>query len=245
MRLVRQYLDLVSMEMRYARGDILIISLIQLALALGLVLGFGYLIPDISTTSATFLTTGAATQSFVTIGLVMLPQMLSQRKAEGRLEYMLTLPISREAYLLALVTFVGLLALPGVVFTLLFGAWHYGLDLSVNPMFIVVMLLSVFSMAGLGVAMAVYSPHQQVTNALTQLLIFYVLFFSPVLVPKTQLPSLLAHIAKAMPTTYSADAVRATLTDLPGTHLGQSLAFMGVYSVISLALCSFAIRRRG
>ena len=107
------------------------------------------------------------------------------------------------------------------------------------------MLLSVFSMAGLGVAMAVYSPHQQVTNALTQLLIFYVLFFSPVLVPRTQLPSVLANAAKAMPTTYSADAVRATITDLPGTHLGQSLVFMAAYSVISLALCSFAIRRRG
>lgn len=245
MRFVRQYLDMVSMEVRYARGDIWFISMIQVALALGLVLGFGYLIPNISTTSATFLTTGTATQSFVTVGLVMLPQTLSQRKAEGRLEYMLTLPISREAYLLALVTFVGLLALPGVAFTLLFGAWHYGLDLSLNPMFVVVMLLSVFSMAGLGVAMAVYSPHQQVTNALTQLLIFYVLFFSPVLVPKTQLPSVLAHIAQAMPTTYSADAVRATITDLPGTHLGQSLTFMAVYAVLSLALCSYAIRRRG
>ena len=123
-----------------------------------------------------------------------------------------------------------MLALPGVAFTLLFGAWHYGLT-SFKPMFVVVMLLSVFSMAGVGVAMAVYSPHQQVTNAFTQFLIFYVLFFSPVLVPKTQLPSVLAHIAKAMPTTYSADAVRATITDLPGTHLGQSLTFMAVYAV--------------
>jgi ABC-2 type transport system permease protein len=227
------------------RVDVVFISIVQIALTGGLVLGFGYIIPDISDTSATYLVTGTATQSFVTVGLVMLPQFLSQAKAEGRLDYMLTLPISREAYLLSQITVVGLVALPGVAFAVLLGDLKYGLSLSPDPTLLPVMLLAVLSLAGVGVAMAVLIPQMQVTNAITQLIIFYVLFFSPVILPRQQLPSFLQHTADFMPPSYAADAVRATLTDLPGTHLERSLLVMAGFAVVSIVLASTAVRRRG
>jgi ABC-2 type transport system permease protein len=227
------------------RADNVFIALIQVALTLGLVLGMGYLIPNVSEATALFLVTGTATQAFVTTGLVMLPQMLAQSKEDGRLEYFLTLPISREAYLLSLITMVAVTSFPAVLFCLAFGAWHYDLSLTVDPAFVAVMVLAVLSLAGVGVAMAVYMPHQQVTNALTQLIIFYVLFFSPVLLPASQLPELLQHTAKLAPPTYAADGVRATLTDLSGTNLARDLWLMSGFAVASIALSAFAIRRRG
>lgn len=242
---LRQYRDLVSMQLRSMRGELWFAAMIQAVLSLGLVIGFGFLIPDVSETTALFLVTGTATQAFVTIGLVMLPQLLAQAKEAGRIEYFLTLPISREAYLLALVTVVALMALPAVAFTVVLGAWHYDLSFSLEPAFIAVAVLAVFSLAGVGVAMAVYSPHQQVTNALTQLIIYYVLLFAPVLMPKEQLPGLLQLTANFAPPTYAADGVRATLTDLPGTHLARSLLVMGSFALGSLALSAVAIRRRG
>ena len=245
MTAVRQYKDLVSLQMRSMRGDNVFIALIHVALTLGLVLGMGYLIPNITESTALFLVTGTATQAFVTTGLVMLPQMLAQSKEDGRLEYFLTLPISREAYLLSLITMVAVTSLPAVAFCLAFGAWHYDLSLSMDPAFLVVMLLAVLSLAGVGVAMAVYMPHLQVTNALTQLIIFYVLFFSPVLLPASQLPEILQQTAKLAPPTYAADGVRATLTNLSGTNLAKDLSLMTVFAVASIALSAFAIRRRG
>ena len=241
----RQYRDLVSMQLRSMRNELWFAAMIQVVLSLGLVFGFGFLIPDVSETTALFLVTGTATQAFVTIGLVMLPQLLAQAKEAGRIEYFLTLPISREAYLLALVTVVALMALPAVAFTIVLGAWHYDLSFTIEPAFFAVAILAVFSLAGVGVAMAVYSPHQQVTNALTQLIIFYVLFFAPVLLPKEQLPGLLQFTSNFAPPTYAADGVRATLTDLPGTHLARSLWAMGGFAAGSLALSSVAMRRRG
>ncbi len=242
---LRQYRDLVSMQLRSMRGELWFAAMIQAVLSLGLVIGFGFLIPDVSETTALFLVTGTATQAFVTIGLVMLPQLLAQAKEAGRIEYFLTLPISREAYLLALVTVVALMALPAVAFTVVLGAWHYDLSFSLEPAFIAVAVLAVFSLAGVGVAMAVYSPHQQVTNALTQLIIFYVLFFAPVLLPKQQLPELLQFTSNFAPPTYAADGVRATLTDLPGTHLARSLWAMTGFAAGSLVLSAVAMRRRG
>lgn len=240
-----QYRNLVSMQLRSMRNELWFAAMIQVVLSLGLVIGFGFLIPDVSETTALFLVTGTATQAFVTIGLVMLPQLLAQAKEAGRIEYFLTLPISREAYLLALVTVVALMALPAVAFTIVLGAWHYDLSFTFEPAFLAVALLAVFSLAGVGVAMAVYSPHQQVTNALTQLIIFYVLFFAPVLLPKEQLPELLQFTSNFAPPTYAADGVRATLTDLPGTHLARSLLAMGGFAAGSLVLSSVAMRRRG
>lgn len=242
---IRQYLDLLSVQLRSMRDEIWFVVVLHVALSLGLVLGMGYLIPDISESAAMYLVTGSATQSFVTVGLVMLPQLLAQSRAEGRMEYFLTLPISREAYILSLVTVVAVMALPGVVFSLAFGAWYYGFALTFEPAFLLVMVLAVLSLAGVGVAMAVYIPHQQATNAATQLIIFYVLFFSPVIFPASQLPDVLQHTAKAAPPTYAADAVRATITDVPGTSLNKDLSVMGGFAVATIALSAFAIRRRG
>ena len=242
---VRQYYDLVAMQMNSMRADNIFIAVLQIALSLGLVLGMGYLIPNISDESAMFLVTGTATQAFVTTGLVMLPQMLSQAKSDGRLEYFLTMPISREAYLLSQITMVAITSFPAVLFTVAFGAWHYGLAIDLNPAFVAVMVLCVLSLAGVGVAMAMYVNQVAVVNAVTQLIIFYVLFFSPVLLPESQLPSLLQETSKLAPPTYAADGVRATLSDLPNTNLGRDLVLMSGFAVASIALSAFAIRRRG
>ena len=240
-----QFVQLVSMHLRMYRAQVPFIMMVQCVLSLGLVFGFGYLVPNITRTTALFLVTGTATQALVTVGLVMLPQFLSEAKQEGRLDYFLTLPISREAYLLTQTTVVAVLSLPGIAFSLFIGALHYDISLSADPTFLLVIVLSIFSLAGIGVAMAIVSPHMQVTNALTQLIIFYVLFFAPVLMPKDQLPSWLASISVIMPPTYAADAVRGTLTNLPGTHVARSLWILTGFGAVSLALSAVMVRRRG
>lgn len=241
---IRQYLQLVRGQLLINRDMVWFIAMIQAALTLGLILGFGYFIPDIGKVQALYLTVGAATQTEITVGLVMLPQMLSQEKAEGTLEYFLALPLSREAYILAQISYVALLTLPGTAFAAAFGAWHYGVSLSADPVVVLVAILAVFSLAGLGVALAMLSPFQQLTNALTQLVIFYVLLFSPVMIPKEQLPRGLQYVANFMPTTYAADAMRASLTDLPGTNLARSLLVLACFGAASVAISAAVMRRR-
>lgn len=77
------------------------------------------------------------------------------------------------------------------------------------------------------------------------LVIFYALFFAPVIMPKEQLPAALQFIADYLPPTYAADAFRATVTDLPGTHLMRSLLVMAGFGVASLGLAAASVRRRG
>lgn len=245
MKAFGDYLTLSRMQLQMWRSEFIVLIVVQIAFTLGLVLGFGYLVPNISKTAALYLTTGTATQSVVTVGLVILPQVLSQSKAEGRLEYFLSLPISREAYLLSQLTVVAVISIPSAAGTVAFGTWYYGLSLSLSPLILLVVPLAILSLAGVGVMVAMLSPFQQLTNAITQLVIFYVLLFAPVLMPPDQLPWLLRHTAGFIPPTYAADAIRATVTSLPGTHLVKSLIVMAIFGAASTAVSSITVRHRG
>ena len=57
--------------------------IIQTLLAVGIVIGFSYLIPNMDDTTALYLTTGAPTIILLSIGLVFLPQSIGERRAYG------------------------------------------------------------------------------------------------------------------------------------------------------------------
>jgi ABC-2 type transport system permease protein len=245
MNYLTQLFELTKMTLLSQRQGVAFLVMVQVVLTIGLVLGYGYLIPNISETAALYVTTGAATNAIVTTGLVMLPQMLAEAKHQGRLEFMLTLPISREVYLLSQILATIIFAAPGTILAVAFGAWHYDLSLDIHPLVPVVILLGIASLAGVGVTVVMLSSHFQVTNAITQLVIFYVVFFAPILLPKEQLPELLQAASTVMPPTYAADAMRASLTDLPGTALYRDLVVLTGFAAASLALSAASIRRRG
>lgn len=245
MKTAREFVDLVRLEFLMHRPYVWMGMMIQVVMTVGLVWGFGFFLPDITEGQALFLTTGAAAQSVVTIALVMLPQKLSQAKADGTLHYFLTLPISREMYVASQLTMVGIMAVPGVALAVALGAWYYDIPIEPGAAVLLVVPMAVLSLAGVGVAISVLSPWPQVTNALTQLTIFYVLLFAPILFPKEQLPGLLQDLSVVMPPTYVADAMRGALTDLPGTHLGRSLLVMAGFALVSIVLSASTVRKRG
>lgn len=245
MKQAGQLFELTKLTLLSYRQGAMFVIMVQVVLTVGLVLGYGYLIPDISQTAALYVTTGAATNATVTIALVVLPQILAEAKQQGRMDFMLTLPISREIYLLSQVVSTIVLAAPGTILAVAFGAWHYDLSLDISPWLPLVILLGIASLAGVGVTVVMLSSHFQVTNAITQLVIFYVVFFAPILLPKEQLPELLQAVSTVMPPTYAADAMRASLTDLPGTDLYRDLALLAGFAAASLSLSAVSIRRRG
>lgn len=244
MKFAREFWYMLRLHLLMHRGFIWIMGIVSMAFPVGFVLGMNYLVPDLTTSTATYITIGSATQASITLALIGLPQMVAESRHFGRIDYFMSLPVSREAFLLAMTAEAMMLAVPGIILALVLGGWYYDLSLHFDPLVIAVVLLSMLSMAGVGMAMAILVPYMQLVNALTQLLIFYFIFFSPVLLPAEQLPEVLQWTAKLLPPGYAADAMRATLTDLPNTNLGQSMAAMAVFSVVSLSLSAIAIRRR-
>jgi len=118
---LQQYGLLTQWQLRRQSVLLPLLVVVQGALAVGTVLGFGILMGDLEGQAALYLATGAPTITLIVIGLVMAPQMLSQAKTEGSAQWMMTLPVPRLVFLAADLTVWTLVALPGTVLAVFVG----------------------------------------------------------------------------------------------------------------------------
>jgi ABC-2 type transport system permease protein len=223
---------------------ILPISLVvQLMVAIGFVIGLGFLYPSISPTVAKFLTTGAPTIGLLMVGLVVVPQMVATAKTEGTFDYIWSLPVPRMVYVAADATIYTMIAVPGVALSLILGAAYYHFGLHVSLLVIPAMLLIMLAGLFLGYALAHSIQKAQITQLLTQVLVFFIMLFSPVMFPASQLPGWLATVHKFLPIQYMADLSRGTLTDL-NVNMGLAFAVVGAWCLFGLVVTSILVQKR-
>ena len=190
---LRSYGLLVAWQALRLKTFLPLAIIVQALFAFGIVVGYPLLFPELDQTTVLYLATGAPAISLITIGLVAVPQVVAQAKTEGSLDYMRTLPIPRLVYLLADMTVWLLIVLPGVVFAIIVATMRFGLDLQVSPLIIPAMLLVVLTTTSIGYALASLLS-QTLANLVTQVLVVFVLMFSPLNFPADRLPDWLATI---------------------------------------------------
>lgn len=243
---VRSYWLMMRWEVLSQRLQLPMMVVVQVMLGAGMALGFGLLFDDPSSTEALYLSTGATVIPMMTLGLVMIPQMVAQQKIEGTYEYIFSLPVPRMAMYFAGLTVWSMIALPSAVMALVVAAWRYNLNLAIDPLALPAAVLVVAVAAAVGYAFAHAIKNPRMTNVLTQLLIFVVIFFSPVNFPAERLPGWLAALHTWLPPQHSALVMRGTLTDgLVTDGLGPSFAILGVWAVGSWLVTAWVIGRRG
>ncbi len=216
---------------------------VQAAMAVGIVVGFGFLVPDIDATTALMLSTGAPTLLLVTVGLVIVPQAVGQQKTEGSFDWFRTLPLSRGLFLAAdLVTWVGV-ALPGIVLALGVAVLRYDLTLELSPWALPAAALVGLAAAAVGYGIASALP-PMITMLLSQLLVFFVLLFSPIAFPVERLPAWLQAVHEVLPVLPMADLMRAVLAS--GTYDVEpaSVAILLAWTTLGVAVALRAMTRR-
>ncbi len=243
---LRSYLLMVRWELLSQRMQLPMLVVVQVMLGAGMALGFGFLFDNPSQQQALYLSTGATVIPMMTLGLVMLPQVVAQQKIEGTYDYIFSLPIPRMAMYFAGLTVWSVIALPSAVMALAVATWRYHLELSIDPLALPAAMLVVTVASTIGYAFAHAIPNPRMTGVLTQLLIFIVIFFSPVSFPAERLPGWLAAVHAWLPAQHSALVMRGTLTDgLVTGGLGESFAILGVWAVGSWLVAKWVIGRRG
>ena len=216
---------------------------IQVALALGIVYGLAFLIPDIDRRSAMYLVTGAPTLSLLIMGFTVVPQEVSQGKLSGRFEYLSSLPVPRLATLVTDVAFWLLAQLPGTALALAVASARFDFSLDIGPTIVVSVLLIAFTAACVGYALAmVWQP--QVAGQLTSFLSIGLLLFSPINFPVDRLPDALEAVHRVLPVLYMADLVRHGLVGVGSEPVMLSLAVVGAWCVAGLATSYRAATRR-
>lgn len=221
-----------------------VVVVIQIFMSAGLVIGFAFLIPDIDPATALYMSTGIPTIMLLTVGLVLVPSVVSQSKIDGTFGYQRTLPVARPLVFLADLSVWSLVALPGIAVAVLVAELRFDLALSfVWPVLISTAVLVTVTAAAVGYMIAVVLP-PMLTNLVTQVLVFFVLLFSPITFVASQLPDWFQTLHEFLPIAPAADLLRAGLASTTYTAEASDLVVVVVWCVLGVGVSMWAMVRR-
>lgn len=240
---LRSYVMTLRWQAIRLRSVLPLFAVVQAALAVGVIVGFGFLMPSVDQTSALFLATGGPTLALITIGVGIAPQLIAQSRTDGTDAFDRSLPVPRLAMLAAGVTGWVLAAIPGIVLSLVVAALRYDLDLAVSPLVVPAFLLVSVTATSVGYGLG-YGLSPVAVGVVTQALVFFVLLFSPVSFPEDRLPEWLGAVHTALPVRYMAETVRQTLLARGHGIDVTSFAVLVAWAVAGLWLAHRAMTRR-
>lgn len=239
------YRMMLRWEITNLRMVLAITVMVQVLSGAGFVLALGLFFGRVPPRAALFVSTGVLVVNLITIGLVLGPQLVAQQKAEKTYDFLWSLPVPRTTAALAWVTTNLLLGLPGLAVALAVAMVRYDLDLHISPAIVPAVLLTLFTgtMVGYAVAHALGNP--MLIVAITQLLIFVIIGFSPINFPADQLPGWLASLHRWLPLAAMADTVRAGLTRGVVEDVTRSYLVLGAWAAASVGVTAAVLGRRG
>ena len=228
--------------LRY-RTSIPVIVLIQVFLAVGVVYGLAFLVPDIDRTTALYLSTGAPTLTLILLGLNALPQDVTQARLTGRYDYLMSLPVPRLAPLAAELTFWLAVQVPGTALALGIAAARFDIGLRIGAGVVPAVVLVALTGASVGYALAV-GLHPQVATQVGSFVGIVLLLFSPINFPADRMPGFLQAIHQVLPVQYMADLVRGGLTGVYEGSAASAFAVVGAWCLAGLAVSYRAATRQ-
>ena len=217
---------------------------VQVLFAFGIIVGYPLLFPELDEMTVLFLATGAPAITLITMGLVALPQVVAQSRLEGTLDYMRSLPVPRMVYLAADLIVWLLIVLPGLVFAVLLGAWAFDLPIKVSLAVIPAVLLVATTAAAVGYALASVLP-PLIAMLLTQVLLIFVLIFSPINFPAERLPDWLQTVHEVLPIQAMAEVLRGSLASDTFPLTAGPFLVLSAWCAVALALSYATLQRRG
>ncbi|MBN1320585.1 MAG: ABC transporter permease [Thermoleophilia bacterium] len=242
-RVWRSYTLMLKWQALTSKTVLPLTLIVQLMIAAGFIIGIGFFYPEMTSDTAKYLTTGAPTITLLMIGLVLVPQMVAMSRSAGTFDYIWSLPVPRLVYMAADATVWVLVSLPGVILSLILGAVYFDFSLELSWLAIPAVLLISLTGVFIGYSIAHAVPKPELATLATQVIVFLIMLFSPVMYPASQLPGWMEAIHKVFPVVYMADLSRGTLTDLD-VNLGLAFAVVGAWCVLGLVVATLLVRRR-
>jgi ABC-2 type transport system permease protein len=161
--------------------------------------------------SLIFIISGAAIFSVTNEGLYALAVRIGTMKKEGTLIYYASLPISKTAFLLAILLSRLVVTLPGMIVPLVFGAWLYQIPVSLNLWVLALLLLTAMALSNIGLVLGTIVGSLELVQIIVNILLFVLVMAGPIFSPMSSLPLPLQALSYILPPTYAAAALRSAL----------------------------------
>lgn len=210
MTTISQFKYVFKMQFLKNSGNLVFFAIIQIMISLGIVIGFTYLFDNPDSNVILFLSTGAPTLILIITGLVILPQQIGNAKAEGYIEFIRTWPVNRGLILGADTLSWLIITIPGIAIATLCA--HLMFDPGYDISWTIIPSLLLISLTSIGVGYGFsYALPPQLSAALSQILIFGALMFSPINFPMERLPEWLQTLHHILPLYSMAEVMRASM----------------------------------
>ncbi|WP_277211746.1 ABC transporter permease [Isoptericola croceus] len=238
------YRSLVRWNIAQVGSVLPLVVVVQALLAAGIIIGFGFVIPDIDAATARYLATGAPTVLLMTVGLVIVPQGVARARTDGTFVFLRSLPVPRLMILLADLTVWLLVALPSVAVAVVVAELRFDLALVLDwPVLLAAVVLVTVTATSVGYALAVTLP-PVLAQLVSQVLVFFVMLFSPLTFPASQLPEWFQAVHDWLPVQAAGDLLRAGLASEAYSADARDLVVLVAWCVLGVLLGLRALTRR-
>jgi ABC-2 type transport system permease protein len=234
----------VEWHARLLRPWLLSIFAFQLVTGVGIAVGLGFLLPQVTPSAALYFSAGAPTAMLLGLGLAILPSLVSRAKEVGTIDFIRTLPFPYLTYLLGDLTVWCVLTLPGAALSLTVASIRYDFTVQLSLLTVPVIILTLLTASSIGYAYALASPSLVISNIISNFMILSIFLLSPVNFPADRLPSPIQTLHDFLPFDSSASLMRASLEPADGTSLMRPLTILGLWAIAGLFLAYTAMSHR-
>lgn len=244
-RWVRSYLMMMRFDVRGLGQWLVIGVVIQCLMGAGAAIMYGFYLGDISETAKLYIATGVPALGLIPMGFVMVPNMVGQQRIANTYDFIWSLPVARLAAAASTFTVFTLMAIPGFASSLGVAVWFYDIHLQVSWLVAPAVLLTSLMGTSVGFGMAHAIKNPVVINFIANMVVFFVLLFSPIIVPIEQFPDWLATVNRVLPFHHMAQVIRDSLSNGFVANAAASYAVLGVWTVAGWTATAWVVGRRG
>ncbi|OII63984.1 transporter [Streptomyces sp. CC53] len=176
------------------------------------------------------------------VALNLLAQYFGQLRASGGLDHYATLPVPPAAVVLGAAGAYASFTVPGTAVTAVAGSLLFGLPLTHLWVLAAVVPLAGAALSGLGAALGLLAPRQELATLLGQLGMSAALLLG--VLPAERLPGPIGWARDLLPSTYGVEALARSFDARPDwAAVAADLSVCAAVGVVSLALATWAYRR--
>lgn len=176
------------------------------------------------------------------VALNLLAQYFGQLRAGGGLDHYATLPVPPASVVLGAAAAYASFTLPGTLVTAVFGCLLFGLPMGGLWILAAVVPLAGAALAGLGAALGLLAPRQELATLAGQLGMSAALLLG--VLPPERMPALIVWARDLLPSTYGVEAFARTFEPEPDwAAVAFDLGVCAAVGVVSLAVATWAYRR--
>ncbi|MEV6265174.1 ABC transporter permease [Streptomyces sp. NPDC051784] len=176
------------------------------------------------------------------VALNLLAQYFGQLRAGGGLDHYATLPVPPAAVVLGAAGAYASFTVPGTIVTAVAGSALFGLPMTHLWVLVAVIPLSGAALSGLGAALGLLAPRQELATLLGQLGMSAALLLG--VLPPERLPGPVGWARDLLPSTYGVEALARSFDARPDwAVVALDLTVCAAVGVLSLAVATWAYRR--